>query len=89
MTSIKNQSKNKKELNSADLSFKQFKLGASIFFLGFVLLYCANVLIVPSLKQELMALLSISLIGLGFLLAVVAEVRFLLYRGIQFFTEKK
>jgi len=88
MKSTKIMTRDQQSKQFVNHSFKQFRLGFSIFFLGFVILYCNSVLLTPSLAQELVALISLSLIGMGFILVVVTEVRFLLFRGIQFFTEK-
>lgn len=67
------------------LSFKQFKLGAMLFFLGFVLIYMANTLYQPSLRQELFFLIGLIIGGLGFLIAMLAQVRMLISRMVLFF----
>ncbi|MAZ88521.1 MAG: hypothetical protein CL693_12840 [Cellvibrionaceae bacterium] len=69
------------------LSFKQFRLGAMLFFLGGVLIYIANSQIAPSAKQEAMVLAGMIIGGIGFLWAMLAQMRMLISRIVQFFQE--
>lgn len=69
-------------------SFKQFKLGAMTFFLGMVLLYIAQSYLDDSWQQEWTALAGIILTGIGFLLAMLAQVRILISRIVKFFLDK-
>ena len=68
-----------------ELSFKQFKLGAMVFFFGMVVVYIAVNLIPPSLQQELVLLLGLLIGGLGFIIAMMAQVRMLISRLLGFF----
>ncbi len=68
-----------------DVSFRQFRLGLSLFFCGMVILYGANQLLQPSLQQELMVLLALLVGGLGFLLAMMAQLRMVISRLWHFF----
>ena len=71
-----------------DQSFKQFRLGAMVFFLGMVIIYIANQLWKPSLSQEIMTLIGLALVIAGFILAIVAQIRFLIGRILTFFSHK-
>ncbi|MEO0443397.1 MAG: hypothetical protein AAFZ92_06600 [Pseudomonadota bacterium] len=68
--------------------FPQFKLGALIFFLGLVLIYGAYQLLLPSLAQEVITLMGLLLIGTGFFIAMMAQVRMLIGRLLRLFTSK-
>lgn len=65
--------------------FPRFKLGASIFLLGLVIMYGAHQLIEPSLTQELVTLLGLILIGGGLLLSLLTNIRMLIGRILRFF----
>ena len=67
------------------LAFAQFKLGAMVFFFGLVLVYMAQQLLQPSLRQELFMLLGLGLAGVGFIIAMAAHVRMLISRLTAFF----
>lgn len=71
-----------------DYSFRRFRLGLALFFVGFVILYAADQVLEPSLYQEIVAGLAVLIIGLGFGLAVVAEILFIAYRVWLFFSTK-
>ena len=60
--------------------FKQFRLGVGLFVCGLVVLYIAHHQISPSLKQEIVTLGGLMLIGIGFLTAMLAHVRMLISR---------
>lgn len=68
--------------------FPRFKLGASLFLVGLVIIYGGNQLLPPSLQQELTTLVGIILIGIGFLTAMMVQVRMLIGRIVTFFTDK-
>lgn len=70
------------------ISFKQFKLGAMLFFFGFVVIYLANNLYPPSARQEMIFLLGLIIGGLGFIIAMMAQVRMLISRILHFFWDK-
>ena len=65
--------------------FPLFKLGAVIFFLGLVVIYGAYQLLEPSIAQELTTLIGLLLIGGGFLLSMMMQVRMLIGRLLRFF----
>lgn len=67
--------------------FPRFKLGASLFFIGLVLIYASSQLVEPSLLQELITLIGLCIIGVGFLLALMAQVRMVIGRILRFFFE--
>jgi len=69
-------------------SFQQFKLGAMLFFTGFVGLYIAQTAVSDSLQQELLALGGIVMAGLGFLIAMLAQIRMLISRLLNFYLDK-
>jgi hypothetical protein len=68
--------------------FPRFRLGAMIFFWGLILIYGGSQLLSPSLTQELVILLALILIGIGFLMALMAQVRMLIGRFLRFFTSE-
>lgn len=70
------------------ISFKQFKLGAMLFFFGFVLIYMANTLYQPSTRQEIFFLIGLVIGGLGFIIAMMAQLRMLISRILNFFQDK-
>ncbi|MEJ2442768.1 MAG: hypothetical protein P8Y42_04810 [Exilibacterium sp.] len=65
--------------------FRQFRNGAMFFFTGLVIVYCANQLLQPSLRQELAVLSGLLMLGAGFLLAMLAQVRLVISRILGFF----
>ena len=67
--------------------FPQFKLGAVIFFMGLVVMYAGNQLLDPSLAQEIVTLIGLLLIGGGFILALMTQIRMLIGRILRFFCE--
>jgi|GEM_PF-988481 len=66
-------------------SFKQFKLGAVLFTVGFIIIYLTNQTIDPSIKQEILVLCGVIITGIGFIIALSAHVRMLITRVIYFF----
>jgi uncharacterized membrane protein len=67
--------------------FPRFKLGAVIFFWGLIVIYAGSQLLEPSLTQELLTLLGLLLIGVGFLLALMAQIRMLIGRILRFYAK--
>lgn len=65
-------------------SFKQFRLGGVIFFAGLVIIYAASQLFEPSLTQELVTLVGLLVVGLGFIIAILAQIRMMLGRFMKF-----
>lgn len=72
---------------SADLTvvFKQFRNGALAFGGGLMLIFYANTQLEPSLQQELIVLFALVLGGLGFTIAMLAQMRMIIGRFVQFF----
>lgn len=68
-------------------SFKQFKLGAMMFFLGGVLIYASSSAMPPSTQQELLLLTGLLTGGMGFLIAMMAQVRMMISRLVKFFSD--
>lgn len=68
--------------------FPRFKMGAVIFFIGLVVIYASSQLLEPSLLQEAITLIGLFIIGVGFLLALMAQVRMLTGRILRFFFEQ-
>ncbi len=69
---------------SQDVAFRQFRLGAMLFFAGGVLVYIA-VQLNPSLQQELVLLAGLLVGGCGFVVAILAQVRMTISRIWWFF----
>ena len=74
---------------SAPLSevFKQFRIGAALFFAGMVAVY-AGFNLPSSWTQELILALGFILVGIGFLTAMLAHVRMVIIRIINFIKDK-
>ena len=68
-----------------ETSFRQFKLGAMLFFFGLVVIYISVNAVPPSARQEAVLLLGLVIGGLGFLIAMMAQLRMLISRILQFF----
>lgn len=69
-------------------SFKQFRLGVMLFFLGMVVVYIANNLWQASLQQEIILASGLICGGIGFIWALMAQLRMLISRFVRFFTNK-
>ncbi len=67
--------------------FKQFRLGLGLFFCGLVLVYMAHQTMAPSLHQELTVLAGGVVLGIGFVLAMTAQIRMLIIRLVAFFRD--
>jgi len=65
--------------------FPQFKWGAVIFFWGGLILYGASQLLTPSLQQEIIILIALIVLGVGLLIALMAQTRMLISRILRFF----
>jgi len=74
-------------ISPMDTVFKRFKLGAMLFFLGLVIVYGAHQLLEESLSQEIVTLLGILLIAIGFLIAILSQIRMLIGRILHFFNK--
>lgn len=68
-------------------TFKQFRLGAMLF-LGAVIIYIALNNLEASLQQELVTLAGLAVGGLGFLIAMLAQIRMLISRIVKFFMDE-
>lgn len=69
--------------------FPRFKLGASLFLCGLVVIYAGSQLFTPSLTQEIIVLVGLIIIGIGFLMALMAQVRMFIGRILRFFINDK
>jgi hypothetical protein len=72
-----------------EVLFKRFRLGVSLFFCGLVAIYGASQLMAPSLQQELVVLLGLVVGGVGFIIAMSAQLRMTVSRIWHFFNDKK
>ena len=70
-----------------DVSFKQFRLGAMLFFTGGVIIYISANLISASASQEALLLGGLIIGGIGFIIAMMAQVRMLISRIYRFFRD--
>lgn len=70
---------------SLDKGFRQFRMGLALFFTGMVIIYSASQLLEPSIGQELMVLAGLLLGAAGFVWAMMAHLRMLIGRIIEFF----
>ncbi|WP_339899375.1 hypothetical protein [uncultured Gilvimarinus sp.] len=70
-------------------SFRQFRLGCMIFFAGLVVIFGASQLLTPSLTQEVVTLTGLLITALGFVIAMLAQVRMLLGRLYAFWQKPK
>jgi hypothetical protein len=69
--------------------FKQFRLGAIAFGLGLGLVITAHTSMAPSLGQELLVLAGLVGGGLGFIIAMMTQLRMMIGRFVRFFWEDK
>ncbi len=72
---------------SLDLVFKQFRLGAALFFAGMVGVYCGYHM-ESSWPQEIILAGSLIIVAVGFLLAMLAHARMVIIRIINFFKDR-
>lgn len=72
-----------------EVIFKQFRLGVITFGVGLAFIFIANTNFAPSLKQELGVLASLTVLGIGFVIAMLAQVRLLISRILQFIWRDK
>lgn len=75
---------------SVDLAvvFKQFRNGALAFGGGLMMIFYANTQLEPSLQQELIVLFALVLGSAGFIIAMLAQMRMIIGRFVQFFTRE-
>jgi len=72
---------------SLSVVFKQFRLGASIFFTGMVAVYAGHKL-PSSWPQEITLALGLICVAVGFIIAMMAHIRMLIIRVINFIKDK-
>ena len=65
--------------------FKQFRDGAIYFTVGLMTVFMANAYMPPSVLQELIVLAGLVGGGIGFIMAMMAQVRIVIARIIKFF----
>ena len=67
--------------------FNQFRIGLGLFFLGLVAIY-ASYKMPGSLTQEIILLIGLIIVGIGFVVAMLAQIRMLIIRIINFIKDK-
>lgn len=65
-------------------TFTQFRWGVVLFFIGLVIIYTGSQVFQPSLSQEIVTLLGLTIIGIGFITAMMAQIRMLVSRFVHF-----
>lgn len=68
--------------------FKQFRHGAIFFAVGLIIIYLSSSNLPPSIKQELITLAGLAVMGYGFLFAMMAQIRLIIGRLYQFIIKK-
>lgn len=68
--------------------FYVFRGGLIYFFVGLMTIYLAGQSMVPSLEQDLVVLLGLLLMAVGFVIAMMAHMRLIIGRFVQFFSKK-
>ncbi len=69
-------------------SFHRFRNGLIYFTVGFLIVYYAHATIEDSLKLELITLFGLIMIAIGFLIAMMAQIRMIISRVVSFFKTK-
>lgn len=67
-----------------EVIFKQFRLGVILFGMGLACIFVANTSLPSSITQELGVLIGLIILGMGFVVAMLAQVRLLISRILQF-----
>ena len=70
------------------LIFRQFRNGAIYFAVGLGTVLMANAYLPPSVKQEWIVLFGLIMGGCGFVMAMLAQMRLLISRVVQFYRRK-
>ena len=70
------------------IPFRQFRNGAIYFAVGLGTILMANSVMAPSAQQEWVVLGGLVIGGCGFVLAMVAQLRLLIGRIVQFYQRK-
>ena len=68
-------------------TFKQFRDGVIYFAVGLITIYLANSAMEPSAWQELIILFGLCLGAVGFVMAMLAQVRMVISRIYHFFSK--
>lgn len=71
-----------------DKTFRQFRNGAIYFAVGLIMIYLANTSLPPSAQQELIILVGLIMGAIGFVIAMLAQVRLIIGRIVQFWNKK-
>lgn len=69
------------------VTFRQFRNGAIYFAVGLATVLFANAYMPPSVQQEWLVLGGLVLGGYGFVLAMMAQMRLMISRLVQFFRD--
>lgn len=72
-----------------NVPFKQFRNGSIYFGVGFIIIYLANQMSPPSATQELILLGGMLLAGVGFIMAMLAQIRMIIGRFMIFLYKDK
>ena len=68
--------------------FKQFRFGAIAFGIGLGLILYSNSAVEASVRQELLALIGLAIGIVGFMVAMLAQMRLMIGRFVRFFANK-
>lgn len=68
--------------------FRQFRSGVIFFAVGLMTIYLANTAMEPSATQELVILGALVMVAGGFIVAMLAQVRLVISRLLQFWQKK-
>lgn len=69
-----------------EVPFKQFRNGSIYFGVGCIIIFMANQQLPNGLKQELIVLAGLILAGVGFIMAMLAQIRMIISRFVRFNT---
>lgn len=69
-------------------AFKQFRAGVIYFAVGFVAIIMATTQLPPSVQQEVIVFCGMVMAGIGFFMALMAEIRLLIGRFVRFFDKQ-
>lgn len=69
-----------------EIPFKQFRNGSIYFGVGCIIIFMANQQLPHGLKQELIVLAGLILAGVGFIMAMLAQIRMIISRFVRFKT---
>ncbi|BFM15078.1 hypothetical protein R50073_12610 [Maricurvus nonylphenolicus] len=68
--------------------FKTFRLGLALFFVGLVIVYMAYQTLPESVMQEVVMLVGLLVLGVGFVMGMTAQIRMLIIRIVSFINDK-